>query len=61
MALQMQHWGPFIAVCNTTLDAFVCIQGASLNPTTGILLVGVALAGYSAYQAYTYFTKACMR
>ncbi len=28
-----------------------------MNPTTGILLIGVALAGYSAYLSYTYLRR----
>jgi hypothetical protein len=33
-------------------------QGTSVNPVALILLVGVALAGYSAYLSFTYLTKA---
>jgi hypothetical protein len=33
------------------------MQGASIHPTTALLMVGVLLSGYSAYLSYTYLTK----
>jgi hypothetical protein len=33
------------------------MQGKGMHATTGILLVGVALAGYSAYLSYGYVLK----
>ncbi|KAI8467411.1 MAG: hypothetical protein J3K34DRAFT_430572, partial [Monoraphidium minutum] len=52
VALTGMAWATVFLTSHITMA-----KGASINPTTLVLLVGVALAGYSAYLSFTYLTK----
>uniref|UniRef100_A0A383VGL2 Uncharacterized protein n=1 Tax=Tetradesmus obliquus TaxID=3088 RepID=A0A383VGL2_TETOB len=53
---QLALTGVSWAIAFTTSHAAMA-KGASIHPTTALLMVGVLLSGYSAYLSYTYLVK----